>query len=724
MNITLHPLCVATAVPVQTGIRFLHPKAQYEIDVYVDEIWAIIAESNGYQSRPAIVKKLDQFDPELVNAIIDDLLEIGVLIDSRDYASHFHGFTNNPMYFGHNMSFADVAEYTRSPRRAVFEGDHYSIASAPGTVVSKIAKGRASCRNFAKEQLDVTKIGAILKSSYALDGNATPSAGGLYPLKLYVIVVHEGPLPIGYYEYDSTNEQLVLYKDGLDRENLEFAFNSDNLLFGAGQILVIAADLNRHLGKYSSRGYRYTLLEAGHVAQNVQLVSNELGIGCLEYGGFQDEVLSKELDLTDAGISPLITIAFGDKSDGDQYDSTAELARLEKLLVGQGKPVRYAVQTGGGNPENGESFFSAIALHKPNPQQNTRRSYSQRFVGGTGTSSSIATVKAVAEAYERYASGDIHVDIQSTASGLPSRWIDPRIATPLSDEQLVHLPQLDRFEEDKTYEWRSGYSLKNGEAVFAPIDLVYYPVFEESLGRKPIYHANSSGIAAYTSKDEAEKRALLEAIERDALMRTWFSRTSPTEISTRALPTHWQKRIEFWRERGHTTHVFDISRYGVSVTSVVIVSEQSYPAFVQGASASLESFEQSVAKAFHEAELALLHLLKYPKSRPLDPTKVHDPMGHALFYAHPAYLDNLKWLWGGDETRTISQPYASLSELHDQLDPIGIRLSDDKAPLHVVRVISDQLVPINFGHSSEHHTHRTLEGAVHPDSIKLPHFFA
>jgi thiazole/oxazole-forming peptide maturase SagD family component len=725
MKTTLHPLCVVTAVPVETGIKFLHPKTQYEVDVYVDEIWAIIAESNGYQTRIDIVKKLKQFDPEVLEVIIDDLLEIGVLIDSRDYARHFHGFTTNPMYFSHNMSLADVVEYSKGPHLPVFDGTQFSFSNVPKTIVSEVSSDRETCRSFEKTQLNTSDVGAILKGSYAIDGKPTPSAGGLYPLKLYLIVVQEGSLPIGYYEYDAVNQSLILYKKGVDRENLEFAFNSDNLLYGAGQILVITADLGRHMGKYSGRGYRYTLLEAGHVAQNVQLISNELGIGCLEYGGFQDEVLADELGLAEAGISPLITIALGHKSEEIQYDSAAVLARLESSLVGRSKPVRYVQQTGGGKPENGESFFSTVALHKPSPQQDAHKSYSQRFVGGTGTSSVLASVKAIAEAYERHASGDIRIDVKSTASELTSRWIDPRIATPFSNEQFARLPQLNPFDENKEYEWTTGYSLINGETVLAPIDLVYYPVFKKSLGRKPIYQASSSGVAAHTTKGEAEKRALLEAIERDSLMRTWFSRTSAQKIAMNALPLHWQKRIEFWAERGYATYVFDIGRYGVSVVSVVMVSEESYPAFVQGASASLESFEQSLSKAFHEAELALLHLMKYPKARPLDPMKVLNPTGHALFYAHPDHLDNLRWLWGGEETSVVPEIATSLDELYVRLDPISFRLSPENAPLHVVRVISDRLVPINFGHSSEHYMHRALEeGAVHPDSIKFPHFFA
>ncbi|HWV47139.1 MAG TPA: YcaO-like family protein [Nitrospira sp.] len=717
------PLCVATPVPTQSGIRFLHSRTQYDIDNYVDEIWAVLAECNGYQSIDGIVKKLKQFDDEILRGIIEELTSIGVLIESREIALHFHQFSNNPMLYSYNMSHEDVLEYTGRPRLPIFTGEQFSL-SEPSTQLSRLQTARKSTRNFNKEQVSLDELSNVLVSTYAPDSAATPSGGGLYPLKLYMIVTQQGTMPMGYYEYDPLNRSLNLYNDSFDKEVVEFALNSDDLLYGAGAVLVIAADLKRHLGKYSNRGYRYTLLEAGHAAQNVQLACAELDLGCLEYGGFQDEVLSKELQLSEIGVTPLIVLALGHKSSDDYEDSQATLQVLRDELVGPKKPVRYVNITGGDQVAKGDSFFAASALHAPNPQQNARRSYEQRFVGGTGSSSNMAQIKAIAEAYERYASGSLRIDLIASTRTLDSRWLDPRKVAPLTVEQLKAYKKLQAFSESAFYEWVRGVSLANAEPVLLPIDLAFFPVFQEDLGRKPLHAGNSSGVAAYSNLEEAQRRALLEAIERDALMHSWFTRVPPVQISHDRLPLHWRRRAEYWQEQGREVYVLDISRHGVSVTQVAIVSREAYPSFVNGASASGNSFEESVAKAFHEAELVLLHMLKSPKTTPIDPERVFNPMDHARLYAHPAHLDNLEWVWSGQQTNVIPKVTQSVKSLYQTLDVVSVRLSPENAPLHVVRVLSEKLVPINFGYGSEYYSHPSLEGRVHPDSLKLPHFFA
>jgi len=717
------PLCVATPVPTQTGIRFLHPRTQYDVNNYVDEIWAILAECNGYQSIDDIVKKLKRFDEKILRGVIEELKGIGVLIESREIAMHFHQFSNNPMLYSHNMSHQDVLEYTRQPRLPIFAGEQFALP-ATTTQLNKMHATRKSTRNFTKEQLALDELSNILVSSYMPDGSATPSAGGLYPLKLYVIVTQPGVMPRGYYEYDPTHRSLNLYNNSFDKEVVEFALNSDDLLYGAGAVLVIAADLGRHLGKYSNRGYRYTLLEAGHAAQNVQLACAELGLGCLEYGGFQDDVLSHELQLDQAAVTPLVVIAVGRKSNDDYEDSQSTLLMLRDELVGPKKPVRYVNITGGDQIAKGDSFFAASALHAPNPQQNARRSYQQRFVGGTGSSSNMAQIKAIAEAYERYTSGSLRVDLVASAKELNVRWLDPRRVAPLTAEQLAAYKKLQAFSESTPYEWVKGISLRNGEPVFVPIDLAFFPVFQEDLGRKPLHAGNSSGVAAYSGIEEAQRRALLEAIERDALMHSWFTRVPPVQISHERLPLHWKRRAAYWQEQGREVYVLDISRHGVSVTQVAIVSREAYPSFVNGASASGNSFEESVAKAFHEAELVLLHMLKSPKTTPINPERVFNPMDHARLYAHPVHFDNLDWVWSGKQVDVVPQVTESVESLYQTLDAVSIRLSPEHAPLQVVRVLSEQLVPINFGYGSEYFSHPSLKGKVHPDSLKLPHFFA
>jgi SagB-type dehydrogenase family enzyme len=41
--------------------------------------------------------------------------------------------------------------------------------------------------------------------------------------------------------------------------------------------------------KYGQRGYRYVWIEAGHLGQNLYLVSGALGLASLALGGFYDD---------------------------------------------------------------------------------------------------------------------------------------------------------------------------------------------------------------------------------------------------------------------------------------------------------------------------------------------------------------------------------------------------------------------------------------------------
>ena len=63
--------------------------------------------------------------------------------------------------------------------------------------------------------------------------------------------------------------------------------------------------------KYADRGYRYILFEAGHCAQNINLLSLALNLGTLNLGGFFDSTLSDLLKLDEDEEVPLYCIALG-----------------------------------------------------------------------------------------------------------------------------------------------------------------------------------------------------------------------------------------------------------------------------------------------------------------------------------------------------------------------------------------------------------------------------
>jgi nitroreductase len=53
------------------------------------------------------------------------------------------------------------------------------------------------------------------------------------------------------------------------------------------------------------------LLEAGHVAQNLNLVATALGLGCVNIGGYFDREIDEYLDLDGITHSTIYMLAIG-----------------------------------------------------------------------------------------------------------------------------------------------------------------------------------------------------------------------------------------------------------------------------------------------------------------------------------------------------------------------------------------------------------------------------
>jgi SagB-type dehydrogenase family enzyme len=97
-----------------------------------------------------------------------------------------------------------------------------------------------------------------------------PSGGGLYPLELSVLVQRIEGLGAGVYHYVPLGHRLELVRgDALPSMLTAELFLGQPYLIDAAAVIAISAVIERSFWKYEDRGYRYALLEAGHVAQNV-----------------------------------------------------------------------------------------------------------------------------------------------------------------------------------------------------------------------------------------------------------------------------------------------------------------------------------------------------------------------------------------------------------------------------------------------------------------------
>jgi len=182
---------------------------------------------------------------------------------------------------------------------------------------------RRSHRDFAPCEMPVEHVSALLAAGYGAIAPArfsgqtaflrrtVPSAGGLFPLEMYAFTQRVRGLEDGLYHYDVVAHSLQLLHRGNLWPTLEPMFYAYPFMKDANLVVAMAAVFRRIQTKYGPRGYRYALLECGHVAQNICLRGSELGLETLCMGGFLDSSLNELLRLRPKEEGTLYTVAAG-----------------------------------------------------------------------------------------------------------------------------------------------------------------------------------------------------------------------------------------------------------------------------------------------------------------------------------------------------------------------------------------------------------------------------
>ena len=173
---------------------------------------------------------------------------------------------------------------------------------------------RRSTRSYTGESLSLREISQLLWAAQGVtnpQGHRTaPSAGGLYPLELYVIAGNVSDLEPGVYQYLPGQHGLAQLAKGDIRADLsEVALSQAWVKEGAISI-VVTAIYERTTVKYGDRGIQYVHMEAGHAAQNLCLQATALGLGLVTVGAFHEDEMINLLELSDDEV-PLYVIPVG-----------------------------------------------------------------------------------------------------------------------------------------------------------------------------------------------------------------------------------------------------------------------------------------------------------------------------------------------------------------------------------------------------------------------------
>lgn len=173
---------------------------------------------------------------------------------------------------------------------------------------------RRSCRQYSNTGLSIGDLSTL--AFYAMGvpqehRRCLPSAGGLYPLELYVIALNVDGLMSGLYHYDPRAHNLSQLVVGDLRPALARTIFIEEAAQTAAAAIVLTGVFGRSKIKYGERAYRFVLMEAGHAMQNICLTGTALGIGVCPVGGFIDDNMNDLLDVDGVEEASLYAATLG-----------------------------------------------------------------------------------------------------------------------------------------------------------------------------------------------------------------------------------------------------------------------------------------------------------------------------------------------------------------------------------------------------------------------------
>jgi len=182
--------------------------------------------------------------------------------------------------------------------------------------IEEVLLSRRSVREYTGEPLTLQDVSQLLWAAQGITDprgyRTAPSAGGTYPLEVYVVVGDVENLAEGVYKYNPLENEIIRVLDGDKREELYVAVLEQTWVREAAIDMVIAAVYERTTEKYGERGVKYVHMEAGHAAQNLCLQATALNLGTVTVGAFHDEQVKELLNLPE-NVQPLYVMPVGKK---------------------------------------------------------------------------------------------------------------------------------------------------------------------------------------------------------------------------------------------------------------------------------------------------------------------------------------------------------------------------------------------------------------------------
>lgn len=168
--------------------------------------------------------------------------------------------------------------------------------------IEELLKSRRSVRKFSTQKISMEDFAFILNNSLGVSCISEkeyhypyPSSGGIEFLIPIICVTNVKDVSSGIYYYDAKRYKLFKISE-FEKMDYNMLSSSTSLARQSAFSIHLFVSGDQKCYKYQDRGYRFLLLECGHIMQNVHLCSTSLKLGCVMSGGGYDKVYLNSLE--------------------------------------------------------------------------------------------------------------------------------------------------------------------------------------------------------------------------------------------------------------------------------------------------------------------------------------------------------------------------------------------------------------------------------------------
>ena len=185
-----------------------------------------------------------------------------------------------------------------------------------------LMEGRRSVRVYVEQPLSLAELSYLLWCTQGVQEvtprpatqRPVPSAGARHAFETLVLASRVEGLRPGLYWFLAMEHKLAEYDMGATVADklMEVMLKQQMVRTSAATFLWMAVAY-RMMWRYGERGYRYMLIDAGHVCQNLYLAAEAIGCGVCAVGAFEDERLNDLLGLDGVEQFVIYTATVGKK---------------------------------------------------------------------------------------------------------------------------------------------------------------------------------------------------------------------------------------------------------------------------------------------------------------------------------------------------------------------------------------------------------------------------